>query len=115
LKSEITNLQKKNLKEIGLESDKSTVLKPGRDKVSTIMTITDDYIHSNPRSLTVCEMARLQSFDDSFVFQGKRLTEEISVKFRSTAIYIGWERCSINEGRVALEILKNIKYCICDN
>jgi DNA (cytosine-5)-methyltransferase 1 len=41
----------------------------------TIMTIADDYIHPNkPRALTVREMARLQSFDDSFVFQGKRTT-----------------------------------------
>jgi DNA (cytosine-5)-methyltransferase 1 len=45
------------------------------EQSSTIMTIPDDYIHYNsPRSLTVREMARLQSFDDSFVFQGKRST-----------------------------------------
>jgi DNA (cytosine-5)-methyltransferase 1 len=51
-----------------------TLLVP--DKLSpTIMTIADDYIHpSMPRALTVREMARLQSFDDSFVFQGKRTT-----------------------------------------
>ena len=50
------------------------VLKPN-EQSSTIMTIADDYIHYNsPRSLTVREMARLQSFDDSFVFQGKRST-----------------------------------------
>jgi len=39
------------------------------------MTSPDDYIHYNsPRALTVREMARLQSFDDDFVFQGKRST-----------------------------------------
>ena len=41
----------------------------------TVMTMPDDYIHySRFRAMTVREMARLQSFDDSFVFQGKRST-----------------------------------------
>ena len=72
LKSGNYESSKANLKAIGLESDKRsyTVLKP-EGQSSTIMTIADDYIHySNPRALTVREMARLQSFDDSFVFQG---------------------------------------------
>jgi len=66
----------KKLEECGLTSKKRhyNVLKPS-EQSSTIMTISDDYIHYNsPRSLTVREMARLQSFDDSFVFQGKRST-----------------------------------------
>lgn len=70
------DLAKKKLKQIGLESEKRNynVLKPGSQS-PTVMTIADDYIHySNPRALTVREMARLQSFDDSFVFQGKRST-----------------------------------------
>ncbi|MCZ4318756.1 DNA cytosine methyltransferase [Aequorivita viscosa] len=64
------------LEKLGLSTNKRSynVLKPD-EQSSTIMTISDDYIHYNsPRALTVREMARLQSFDDSFVFQGKRST-----------------------------------------
>ena len=39
----------------------------------TVCTMPDDFIHyASHRPLTVREMARLQSLDDSFVFQGKR-------------------------------------------
>lgn len=60
----------------GLTSKKRNynVLNPNGQS-PTILTMPDDYIHySSPRALTVREMARLQSFDDSFVFQGKRST-----------------------------------------
>lgn len=51
-----------------------TLIKPDAPS-STILTIPDDFVHYRmPRALTVREMARLQSFDDSFVFQGKRTT-----------------------------------------
>lgn len=42
---------------------------------ATVMTIADDYISPfEARTFTVRELARLQSFDDSFVFLGKRTT-----------------------------------------
>ena len=41
----------------------------------TVVTLPDDYIHySEHRIMSVRELARLQSFDDSFEFLGKRTT-----------------------------------------
>ncbi len=67
---------KKKLKELGLESNKRnySVLKADGQS-PTVVTMPDDFIHySKHRAMTCREMARLQSFDDSFVFQGKRAT-----------------------------------------
>lgn len=47
----------------------------GKDQAPTITTLPDDYIHySEPRILTVREYARIQSFPDSYEFQGKYTT-----------------------------------------
>jgi DNA (cytosine-5)-methyltransferase 1 len=67
---------KAELKTKGLDSHKRnyTVLNPAGQS-PTVCTMPDDFIHySGFRPMTVREMARLQSFDDSFVFQGKRQT-----------------------------------------
>ena len=102
---------KKELKAVGLDSEKRNynVLKPDSQS-STIMTIADDYIHySNPRALTVREMARLQSFDDSFVFQGKRSTGGNKRKFEVPQYtLVGNAVPPLMARAVALEILKNI-------
>ena len=112
LKSGNYESAKASLKEIGLESDKRsyTVLKPEAQS-STIMTIADDYIHySNPRALTVREMARLQSFDDSFVFQGKRSTGGNKRKFEVPQFtLVGNAVPPLMARAIALEILKNIQ------
>jgi len=67
---------KEKLRELGLESNKRNYFVLKADGQSpTVVTMPDDFIHySRYRAMTVREMARLQSFDDSFVFQGKRQT-----------------------------------------
>jgi DNA (cytosine-5)-methyltransferase 1 len=106
------DLAKRELKKIGLDSEKRNynVLKADAQS-PTVMTIADDYIHySNPRALTVREMARLQSFDDSFVFQGKRSTGGNKRKFEVPQFtLVGNAVPPLMARAVALEILKNIK------
>ncbi len=100
------------LGKLGLLSNKRNynVLNP-EEQSSTIMTIPDDYIHYNsPRALTVREMARLQSFDDSFVFQGKRSTGGNNRKTEVPQYtLVGNAVPPLLARAVASEILKNIK------
>ena len=102
---------KNKLKQIGLDSEKRNynVLRPEAQS-PTVMTIADDYIHySSPRALTVREMARLQSFDDSFVFQGKRSTGGNKRKIEVPQFtLVGNAVPPLMARAVALEILKHI-------
>ena len=103
---------KPELEKLGISTNKRNynVLKPDKQS-STIMTIADDYIHYNsPRSLTVREMARLQSFDDSFVFQGKRSTGGNNRKTEVPQYtLVGNAIPPLLARAVASEILKHIK------
>ncbi len=100
------------LNECGLSSKKRNynVLKPEQQS-PTVMTIPDDYIHYNsPRALTVREMARLQSFDDSFVFQGKRSTGGNNRKTEVPQYtLVGNAVPPLLARAIATEILKNIR------
>jgi len=100
------------LKSKGLSSQKRNynLLKPDSQS-ATIMTIPDDYVHFNsPRALTVREMARLQSFDDSFVFQGKRSTGGNKRKTEVPQFtLVGNAVPPLLARAVATEILKHIK------
>jgi DNA (cytosine-5)-methyltransferase 1 len=106
------DLAKNRLKQLGLESEKRSynVLKPNAQS-PTIMTMPDDFIHySSPRALTVREMARLQSFDDSFVFQGKRSTGGNKRKMEVPQFtLVGNAVPPLMARAIGLEILKNIK------
>jgi DNA (cytosine-5)-methyltransferase 1 len=106
------SLAKETLKTFNLDTDKRNynVLKPDSQS-PTVMTIPDDYIHfSSPRALTVREMARLQSFDDSFVFQGKRTTGGDDRK-NTVPQYtlVGNAVPPLLAKAVSIEILKHIK------
>ena len=111
LKNGNYEIAKKELLQVGLDSEKRSynVLK-ANGQSPTIMTIADDYIHySNPRALTVREMARLQSFDDSFVFQGKRNTGGNERKNNvPQCTLVGNAVPPLMARAIALEILKNI-------
>lgn len=78
---------------------------------TTIVTLGDDFTHYGAnRSLTVREMARLQSFDDSFVFQGKRTTGGDRRKLETPQYtQVGNAVPPLMARAIASEILKKIK------
>lgn len=103
---------KKRLKELGLESAKRNYFVLNPEKQSpTVVTMPDDFIHySQNRALTVREMARLQSFDDSFVFQGKRQTGGDKRKNEIPQYtLVGNAVPPLMSRAIGNEILKNIK------
>ena len=72
---------KKNMKDLPKKyrtkkfSQKLLPSKWGGNPSITVTSLPDDYIHfSQPRTLTVREWARLQTFPDSYIFKGLRTT-----------------------------------------
>jgi len=48
----------------------------------TVLSLPDDFVHPNePRTMSVREMARLQSFPDSFIFRAKETTGSLRRRF----------------------------------
>ncbi|MEN9658313.1 MAG: hypothetical protein RL571_1778 [Pseudomonadota bacterium] len=76
----------------------------------TVLTLPDDLIHyQKDRILTVREMARLQSFDDSFEFMGKRTTGGNRRKFETPQYtLVGNAVPPLLAKAIATEILKNL-------
>lgn len=87
-----------------------TVMQPNTQSV-TMTTMPDDYVHyAANRSLTVREMARIQSFDDSFVFQGKRTTGGDRRKMETPQFtQVGNAVPPLMAHAIAQEILRHIK------
>lgn len=87
-----------------------TVMFPDTQSM-TITTMPDDYVHyASDRSLTVREMARIQSFDDTFVFQGKRTTGGDRRKMETPQFtQVGNAVPPLMARAIATEILRHIK------
>ncbi len=81
------------------------------DTSPTVVTIADDYIHPiENRTFSVRELARLQSFDDSFVFLGKRTTGGLRRRVEVPQYtQVGNAVPPLLAKAIALEIMKAIK------
>lgn len=81
------------------------------DPSPTVLTLPDDLVHySQNRILTVREMARLQSFDDSFEFLGKRTTGGDRRKLETPQYtLVGNAVPPLLAKAIAEEIMKNLK------
>ncbi|SFF23909.1 DNA (cytosine-5)-methyltransferase 1 [Paenibacillus algorifonticola] len=81
----LKRLDKKQYKELKTKKYRCTKLHIN-DVAPTVLTLPDDIVHyekGNSRILTVRELARLQSFDDSFEFLGKRTTGGVRRKLET--------------------------------
>lgn len=115
LESEVISLFKKNpidpsLVNLLLTKKNVRTRLSSRKPSPTVVTIADDYIHPiENRTFSVRELARLQSFDDSFEFLGKRTTGGIRRRIEVPQYtQVGNAVPPLLAKAIALEILKAI-------
>ena len=86
-------------------------LHSNKESYTIVHNNCDHYYHpTEHRRITIREMARLQSFDDSFVFQGKRSTGGNNRKTEVPQYtLVGNAVPPLMARAIAMEILKNIK------
>jgi DNA (cytosine-5)-methyltransferase 1 len=110
IKNMLSRLSDKQVNRLKTKKQNCRKISPN-DPSPTVLTLPDDLVHYDKnRILTVREMARLQSFDDSFEFLGKRTTGGDRRKLETPQYtLVGNAVPPLLAKAIAEEIMKNLK------